>query len=195
MPTRGLNERKRAYMLGKFRRHAVIAAGMALAAGSLVVGSAQAHPDSKTITCTIDAQTATVHNTTHDPNNTNPKAGLYYPPTDPNTAHTTNSGDNFTWTFNGDCAESGIPFTSAGTGKGWCGRSVGNGTGTIGAGANAHTYKVTWESVATQLILTDATARGSVNANPLATLGQGSCTDGTATKFVVTGVITHSFPS
>ena len=178
-------------MRGKRKTYRAIAVGMALTASGLVAGSAQAHPGGPTeITCTIDAQTATVRNTSHNP--TSPSSGLYYPVTDPNTSHTASGGDNFTWTFNGECAESGIAFTSSGTGKGWCGRSVGNGSGTIGAGGSAHTYTVRWESVGTQLVLTHPTARGSVNANPLATLGQGSCTDGTATKFVVTGAITHS---
>lgn len=190
MPTRGLNERKRAYMLGKFRRHAVIAAGMALAAGGLVVGSAQAHPDPARITCTIDGQPAQVHNTSHDPagklGDTGPGKGLYYPVTDNNTAHLAAQGDNFSWSLNGDCAESGVKFTSSGTGKGWCGRSVGTGTGLIAG----HPYKVQWESLGTQLILRDPSAAGSVNANPVLTTG--SCTDGSATTFIVTGVITHT---
>jgi hypothetical protein len=188
-------------MLGKFKKQAVMVAGIALAAGGLSVGGAQAHPDGTNFTCTIDAQTATVHNDTHDPGgkvgDTGPGKGLYYPVNDPHTAHTLDGGDKFSWTFNGDCAENGAKFTSSGTGKGWCGRSVSTGTGTIASTPTsaAHTFTVNWESVGTQLILTHPTARGSVNANPLATLGQGSCTDGSATKFVVTGTITHSFPS
>lgn len=183
-------------MLGKFKKQAVMVAGVALAAGSLAVGGAQAHPDNNgNFTCTIDAETATVHNDTKDPNgsvgDTGPGKGLYYPATDPQFLSHPTTGDNYSWKFNGTCAENGAKFTSSGTGVGWCGRSIGKGTGTITAGSVTHSYKVNWESVGTQLILTDKSARGSVNANPLATTQDGSCTNGSATKFVVTGVITH----
>ena len=165
-------------MLGKFRFTAAAAAVALGSLGFVVAGPASAHPDPANLTCTIVAATASVQNQTHQ------GKGLYYPVTD-DPGHIASGGDDFTWQLGGTCAE-GYSFSSSGFGKGWCGRSVGNGGGTIAG----HNYTVNWESVGTQLILTHPSAAGSVNANPLATTG--SCTTGDATAFLVSGTLTHT---
>ncbi len=137
--------------------------------------------------------------------------GLYYPVTDPyNTGTapgsspgqhmqlapannhglnlTATTGDNFNWSQTGSCANDNTPYRASGTGIGYCGRSVGLGVGTIAT----HSTIIKWESAATQLVLTDTTAFGSVNAQaaPPGT-PTGSCLDGGATVFAVDGVLAH----
>lgn len=148
--------------------------------------------------------------------------GLYYPPLDPATTHWTTPhntakgplgipatiGDDYTWSLNGACAVAGqasnpvagATFTSGGTGIGYCGRSIGAGTGSITGG---HTYTILWESAASQLLIHDGAARqptagrdtltGSVNAqpNPVGSAA-GSCTNGSAVQFLVDGILIHN---
>lgn len=138
--------------------------------------------------------------------------GLYYPPSDP--AASTHAmpgsgtgplgipntvGDRYTWTLGTPtsrlaCANGTIGgggnFASSGTGIGFCGRSTGLGTGTITGG---HSYITKWESLGSQLILTDQSNIGSVNAQPNpADSADGSCTNGTAVKFLVDGALVHN---
>jgi hypothetical protein len=131
--------------------------------------------------------------------------GLYYPVTDPIATHWQTTvpappnhgsglvpafkGDHFNWAQSGDC-ENGGAYTAGGTGLGYCGRSVGYGTGSVNPGA--HSTVIRWESAGTQLILLDSKAAGSVNAqaNPPGSAG-GSCLDGGASLFLVDGVIVH----
>ncbi|MGH7752382.1 MAG: hypothetical protein ACREN5_06170, partial [Gemmatimonadales bacterium] len=101
--------------------------------------------------------------------------GLYYPVLDPRQDHFTQTispgshgtglipatkGDHFNWRQTGSCANGGS-YSASGTGIGYCGRSVGQGTGSITGG---HSTIIKWESGGTQLILTDPSAAGSVNA-------------------------------
>jgi hypothetical protein len=139
----------------------------------------------------------------HDPSVKHPWYGIYYPVTDPDATHATpkaepyggtpstpaspvQTGDHFQFAFNGNCANSGFEFSSSGDAIGYCGRSVGIGTGSL----NGRNYVVRWESVGSQLILLDPGARGSVNAqaNPPGS-ADGSCLYGTATRFTVDGAI------
>lgn len=142
--------------------------------------------------------------------------GLYYPALDPNQDHWTSTGptaappnnegilpsphplvtkgDNFNWRQTGSCAgQTNVNYSASGTGIGYCGRSVGFGTGTITGG---HSTIIRWESLGTQLILADTTPNrtviGSVNAqaNPPGS-PNGSCLDGGAAVFVVDGVLVH----
>lgn len=150
-----------------------------LALGTSVTGAATvtAAPGD---TCVVVAKPANVYSPS------SPGLGLYYPATDPNVASYPLSGPTFTWNLNGECANNGVGFTSSGTGVGWCGRSVGQGTGVMGG----RSYTVSWQSAGSQLILTDPSAAGSVNAqaNPPGS-SNGSCLNGTARTFLVDGVI------
>lgn len=129
--------------------------------------------------------------------------GLYYPVTDPIATHwqTFGSapghgtgllppfrGDKFNWKQVDSC-DNGGSYNAGGTGLGYCGRSVGLGTSSIGT----HAGIIKWESVATQLVLTDPSAVGSVNAqaNPPGS-PNGSCLDGGAAQFTVDGAIIHN---
>lgn len=139
-----------------------------------------------------------------------PRYGLYYPPTDPSAAQTNpganplvprqenfggggstpatpvQQGRDFEWRLNGKCQDTGQSFASLGHGIGYCGRSVGLGIGSIGG----RSYIVRWESLGSQLHLLDRTALGSVNAQPNPPDSpNGSCRDGTAIIFTVTGGI------
>jgi hypothetical protein len=136
--------------------------------------------------------------------------GLYYPVTDPITDHWTTTGpnpgphgtgvipatkgDHFYWHQSGVCANQApgapqVSYNAGGTGIGYCGRSVGLGLGTLTGG---HTTTIKWESGGSQLILTDPSATGSVNAqaNPPGS-ANGSCLDGGASVFIVDGVLVH----
>jgi hypothetical protein len=143
---------------------------------------------------------------------TRPRYGLYYPVTDPTVASTSNPGGNavpraqsypdqgggstpktpyqvgeaFEWVLGGACKDTGVQFSSQGHAIGYCGRSVGVGTGTIGG----RSYIIRWESVGSQLVMLDKTATGSVNAqaNPPGS-ANGSCVTGTAIVFLVDGAI------
>lgn len=132
--------------------------------------------------------------------------GLYYPVTDPVTAHWTQTGtapnhgvtgtsfkgDHFNWKQVGGCANGG-QYSASGTGLGYCGRSIGLGSGSITVGGVTHTTTIKWESAGSQLILTDTTAAGSVNAqaNPPGS-PNGSCLDGGASVFIVDGALVHN---
>ncbi|HVL89738.1 MAG TPA: hypothetical protein VM841_05830, partial [Actinomycetota bacterium] len=128
--------------------------------------------------------------------------GLYYPVTDPIQAHWTTTGptqgngtglipatrgDHFNWRLSGTCA-TGEAFLTQGTGIGYCGRSIGFGTGNVGP----HSAIVRWESVGSQLITTDPSSAGTVNAqaNPPGS-ANGSCLDGGASVFIVDGALVH----
>ncbi|HEV7886385.1 MAG TPA: hypothetical protein VGO92_02425 [Acidimicrobiales bacterium] len=143
-----------------------------------------------------------------DPSQQRPRYGLYYPPTDPTptdavprvenfggTAATpatpVQTGDDFQFRLNGTCKDSGARFESSGSAIGYCGRSVGLGVGSL----NGRSYIVRWESVGSQLILLDPSARGSVNAqaNPPGS-PNGSCVSGTAITFLVDGAIVDTTP-
>jgi hypothetical protein len=133
-----------------------------------------------------------------------PRFGLYYPVTDPVTDHAvlrmqnfgaTNNGvpdtpvqtgDRFLFSQAGKCADNGAAFKTNGNAIGYCGRSVGLGTGTVAGRAAI----IRWESVGSQLIFLDPTARGSVNAqaNP-PNDPKGSCLGGTAITFLVDGAL------
>lgn len=129
--------------------------------------------------------------------------GLYYPVLDPIVGHYTTfgpafsgglgilpatTGDNFNWKQTGSCSNDGTSYVAGGTAVGYCGRSIGLGTGTIAG----HATIIKWESVGSQLILVDKTATGSVNAqaNPPGS-PNGSCIDGGAAVFTVDGVLVH----
>lgn len=127
--------------------------------------------------------------------------GLYYPVLDPIQAHWTTTGapgplgipgfkgDRYTWKqANATCRDTGAKYNAQGLGVGYCGRSIGMGTGTIGT----HTTIISWESLGTQLVLTHPSATGSVNAqaNPPGS-PQGSCVSGSATVFTVDGPVVH----
>lgn len=134
---------------------------------------------------------------------TMPRYGLYYPTSDPVVDHATprsesfggpstigntpiQTGDHFLFSQAGECANNGIPFSSEGSAIGYCGRSVGLGVGKV----NGNTVIIRWESVASQLVLLDRSATGSVNARPNPPNdSKGSCTDGTAITFSVDGPI------
>lgn len=166
--------------MGKFRTTAV-AAAIALGSVGLLAPVAPAHADPTTDTCVIVGQAANVSSPS------SPGGGLYYPVTDPAVASHPTTGPDFTWELNGVCNNNGASFTSSGTAYGWCGRSVGDGAGIV----NGRNYIVHWESFGSQLILTDPSARGSVNAqaNPPGS-PNGSCLSGTAKTFLVDGAIT-----
>lgn len=140
--------------------------------------------------------------------------GLYYPVTDPlASSHAmpgpnnnpyagtgvlpATVGDNFNWKQTGSCTDTGVSYNAGGSAIGYCGRSIGYGTGSIAG----HSTIIRWESFGTQLILVDATGAGtpqskvvvgSVNAQaaPPGT-PTGSCLDGGATVFVVDGALVH----
>lgn len=128
------------------------------------------------------------------------RRGLYYPVTDPNPSHLipvanpvgntpglpSFSGDHFNWTNIDQCNNNGQPINAKGVGVGYCGRSVGLGIGTTGG----HTAITKWESTASQLYLTDPSALGTLNANPLLT--SGSCLSGTAVQFQLNGATVHA---
>lgn len=140
---------------------------------------------------------------------TRPRYGLYYPVSDPTADETppgnqavprvqsfggsgpiphtpVQTGRAFEWRLNGSCQDSGLAFQSKGHAIGYCGRSVGLGVGTIAG----RSYIVRWESLGSQLHLLDRTALGSVNAQPnLPDSPNGSCSNGTAITFTVTGAI------
>ena len=182
----------------------------AIAAASVVPSVAHNGPG----LCVVAATSANVSNV-HYGTNGHPgqvklqnRYGLYYPPSDPQaSSHAmpgtgagplgipNTVGDRYTWTLTGACANGtlggGGNFTSSGTGIGFCGRSTGLGTGTINPGS--HSYLVKWESAGSQLILTDTSNIGSVNAQPNpADSADGSCTNGTAVKFLVDGALAHN---
>src|SRR5688572_16109011 len=115
---------------------------------SLVVSVTGAVPVDATpgeFQCVIVAQPANVSSPS------SAKGGLYYPVTDPNIASNgLSGGPSFSWNLNGVCANNGVGFTSSGTGVGWCGRSVGQGSGQAGG----RSYTVSWQSLGSQLVLT-----------------------------------------
>lgn len=134
--------------------------------------------------------------------------GLYYPVTDPVAAHwqqtgpngtpqngtgliPATKGDHFNWKQTDKCANNSAIYDAKGTGIGYCGRSVGYGTGTVNPGA--HSTLIRWESGGSQLILTEQSAFGSVNAqaNPPGSTN-GSCLNGGASVFYVDGVVVHN---
>lgn len=184
----------------------------AIAAMSVVPSVAHNGPGA----CVVAAIGANINNT-HYGTNGHPgqtklqnRWGLYYPPSDPQAqSHAmpgsgtgplgipNTVGDRYTWVLNGSCANGSIGgggnFSSSGTGLGYCGRSTGLGSGTISNQAGSHSYIVKWESGGSQLILTDPSNIGSVNAQPNpADSSDGSCTNGTAVKFLVDGVLVHT---
>lgn len=142
-----------------------------------------------------------------------PRYGLYYPVTDPVTDHAVirngnsrdtahlaasganssvpstplHTGDHFLFAQSGTCENNDAGFLTKGTAIGYCGRSVGLGVGTVGGRVSI----IRWESVGSQLIMLDPTARGSVNAqaNPPSDTTKGSCRDGTAITFLVDGAL------
>lgn len=127
------------------------------------------------------------------------RRGLYYPVTDPNASHRVigaNSiglpsfvGDHFNWTNKDSCNNTGAAIDTKGVGIGYCGRSVGIGTGTTAG----HTTITKWESTASQLYLTDPSAAGTLNAQPNPPGSPaGSCLSGTATTFNLNGVVVHT---
>lgn len=141
--------------------------------------------------------------------------GLYYPATDPAKDHAvprlqnfgrTDSvphtpvqvGDDFKFRQEGKCNGEHLPgakFKTAGNAIGYCGRSVGLGTGTVTLNGQTVSTIIRWESVASQLILLDPSARGSVNAQPTPTdPSKGSCSNGTAITFLVDGVLADMRP-
>jgi hypothetical protein len=157
-----------------FRKIALLGAALAVAGLGQVT---QIAPAQAVDTCVVVAAPANVSNSE------SPKGGLYYPATDPTPDL---DGDFFTWNLNGTCANNGVPFTSSGTGVGWCGRSVGTGTGSAG-GVD---YTISWQSLGSQLVLVDPSALGSVNAQPNPPgSNNGSCLDGSAKTFLVDGAI------
>lgn len=141
-----------------------------------------------------------------------PRFGLYYPVTDPVSNHAVprqeqltspgtnssipmtpvHSGDHFRFAQSGTCANNGARFNTSGHAIGYCGRSVGLGIGRVG---NV-TSIIRWESVGTQLVLLDPSARGSVNAqaNPPSD-PKGSCSNGTAITFLVDGALADVRPA
>jgi len=159
----------------------------ALAAASFLIaglGFAVAPQPAQAIgeTCVVLAQPANVSSPS------SPGGGLYYPATDPAIgSNALSGGPHFTWNLDGKCAD-GQDFTSSGTGQGWCGRSVGHGTGRVAG----RSYTIYWESTGSQLVLLDQSAFGSVNAqaNPPGS-PNGSCLSGTAKTFLVDGSITN----
>lgn len=193
-----------------------------VATGALTAAAVPASADKGPVACVVLASLADVNNVEMGPPspNTNPmnpaavghanqkrgtgnRFGLYYPPLDPIAAHwqTTGSapghgtglfppfkGDHFNWKQVDSC-DNGGSYNASGTGLGYCGRSVGLGTSAIGS----HSGIIKWESAATQLVLTDPSAVGSVNAqaNPPGS-PNGSCLDGGAAQFTVDGVIVHN---
>ena len=159
-------------MLGKIRLGLLAGAALASSVAFGTVRPADAAPEA----CVVLAQPANI------------SPGLYYPVTDPRFTTYPTTGPNFSWVLNGTCANNGAHFESSGTAYGWCGRSVGTGTGRIVE--TGQTYTIEWQSVGSQLILTHPSARGSVNAqaNPPGS-PNGSCTNGTATTFLVDGSI------
>lgn len=130
------------------------------------------------------------------------RRGLYYPINDPNSGHLTASatpapfgslpsfvGDHFNWTNIDQCQNNGAAVNTQGVGVGYCGRSVGLGTGSTGA----HNAIIKWESLGSQLILTDTSAAGSLNAQPNPPGSpNGSCLSGTAVTFLLNGAIAHA---
>jgi len=140
-----------------------------------------------------------------------PRYGLYYPVNDPDENHAlpraeslstpgansnipmtpVHTGDRFKFSQSGACTNNGARFNTAGNAIGYCGRSVGIGIGKVG---NV-TSIIRWESVGSQLVMLDASARGSVNAqaNPPGD-NKGSCLEGRAVTFLVDGAIADTRP-
>lgn len=192
------------------------ALAMGISVGAIAAGMvlpAQAHNTPGV--CVVAAQNASVSNVHYGTlghpaqQKLQSRYGLYYPPSDPQaSAHAlpgtgagplgipNTVGDNYTWTLNGSCANGGA-FLSSGTGRGYCGRSTGIGTGTQNPGG--HSYITKWESAGSQLVVIDpGTAGGikqnigSVNAQPNPVdSADGSCVAGTAVKFLVDGAVVH----
>lgn len=205
-------------MLGGVRTAFVGTAGVGLLALGLVAGPAPvtAAPQG----CAVVAQPAQVSAdapapgqgsygewTDVDDGSTRPRHGLYYPSHDPEITETdpaanpvvprvenyagspVQTGRSFEWRLNGTCQDSGLAFTSSGHGIGYCGRSVGLGTGEV----DGVSYVVRWESFGSQLHLLDPSALGSVNAQPNPPDSpNGSCTNGSAITFTVSGAIVNT---
>lgn len=171
-------------MQARLRKVALMASAAALLAVSTGVAGVtpvQAAPGEGT--CTVVAAVATIHSPS------SPKGGLFYPATDPGVVgNALSGGPDFTWSLSGNCINDGRSFSSSGTGRGWCGRSVGQGSGTLAG----RPYTVSWQSAGTQLVLLDPSAAGSVNAqaNPPGS-PNGSCADGSARTFIIDGVLTN----
>lgn len=143
-----------------------------------------------------------------------PRFGLYYPVTDPARDHAVprtenfgggmgsiphtpvQTGDDFKFVQEGTCANNGAKFKTSGNAIGYCGRSVGLGTGTVTLNGQTVSTIVRWESVGSQLILLDPSSRGSVNAQPTPTdPTKGSCANGTAITFLVDGALADVRPA
>lgn len=137
--------------------------------------------------------------------------GLYYPATDQDPTHAVprlenfgghpstvpatpvQTGDHFLFRQGGSCTNNTlITFSTEGNAIGYCGRSVGLGRGKI----NGQEVIIRWESAATQLVMLDPSARGSVNAqaNPPGD-AKGSCLEGTAITFLVDGALADVRPA
>lgn len=133
-----------------------------------------------------------------------PRFGLYYPNQDPVADHVVpnqeshgaaapipatplQTGDRFVFKQAGKCTGYVTPgFSTEGVGIGYCGRSVGLGTGTV----DGHPVIIRWESAGSQLIMLHPSAAGSVNARPNPPGDtKGSCLDGTAITFSVDGAL------
>jgi hypothetical protein len=129
------------------------------------------------------------------------RRGLYYPATEPNSAHLTVSttpapwssapsfvGDHFNWTNIDQCNNTGDAVNAHGVGVGYCGRSVGLGVGTTGS----HNAITKWESLGSQLYLTDPSSTGTLNAQPNPPGSpNGSCLTGQGVQFNLNGVLVH----
>lgn len=165
-------------MLGKIRLCLVAGAALASSFAFGIVAPAEADVDN----CVVAAAPAEINWDTPSTSD-----GLYYPTTDPNFSSHPTTGPFFTWRLNGTCLNNGMAYTSSGTAHGWCGRSVGEGTGTL---ANGASYTIQWQSAGSQLVFMHPSARGSVNAQPNPPGSpNGSCLNGTATTFIVDGAL------
>lgn len=94
------------------------------------------------------------------------------------------TGDHFQWRIRGLCKESNTAFYASGQAWGSCYRATGLGAGTIGTKA----VTVRWELAGTQLVLLDPSATGTITAQLKADTND-SCTNGTATDFLLTGAV------
>lgn len=88
-------------------------------------------------------------------------------------------------------AGTGCLINAAGTVTGYCGRSVGQGAGTVVLhDGSEHSYSFTWQSVGGELVITGSSSTlGLVNGVVTAAPTTGSCTTG-ATGFTIAGLVT-----
>jgi hypothetical protein len=124
-----------------------------------------------------------------------PRYGLYWAVTDPSAGtravprqqtfagDPVQTGDAFQWRLRSKCEGSTSFLDTAGTAIGYCGRSVGLGSGTI----DTKPVTVKWESTGSTITLLDPSLPGTLSAQYHLPDSANSCDAGTETSIPVTG--------